>query len=230
MSWLYQRQYYWVPRQQTVRHSDGRRVITTRFGPRNWTRTTTHPDGNKSVVRSTPDGPITTVMGIGMLLVAPAAFLGVLSIPIYLAATFLVVLCLKYHTKGQQSTSLQTPRATVAPPDWAAVSPPAYARTAPPSNWSPSPTPTERAKNVNAGAFEQAIRARFRAASSEGRPYVDITSGDIHRSVGGYPGPNHRMPVCCSVMRQLAKPSDDVLASPPRGQGATLTIRYRLPR
>src|SRR5579863_6487282 len=108
MSWLYRHQYYWIPRQQTVRHSDGRRVVTTRFGPRDWTRTTKHSDGRRSVVRSSSTGPITKVMGIAMLLVAPAAFLGALSIPIYVGATFLSLLWLRSRTKAQRSTSLQT--------------------------------------------------------------------------------------------------------------------------
>lgn len=94
MSWLYQRQYYLVPRQQTVRHSDGRKVVTTRFGPRDWTRTTTHADGTKSITRSTSHGPMTTIMAIAMLLVAPAAFLGAYSIPIYVGAALLLVVLL----------------------------------------------------------------------------------------------------------------------------------------
>ncbi len=26
---------------------------------------------------------------------------------------------------------------------------------------------------------------------------VDVKSGDLHRTVGGYPSNNHRMPICC---------------------------------
>ncbi|MCX6064101.1 MAG: HNH endonuclease [Caldiserica bacterium] len=59
---------------------------------------------------------------------------------------------------------------------------------------------------------------------------VDVTSGDLHRRVGGYPGRNHAMPVCCSVMRQAMQSGDVIIAEPPKGNGATLTIRYRLPR
>ena len=89
MSWLYQRQRYWVPRQQTIRYSDGRRVQTVRYGPRDWTRKTTDSSGRKSVVKSTSDGPLSKVVGIAMLVVAPAAFLGLYSIPIYLGAVLL---------------------------------------------------------------------------------------------------------------------------------------------
>jgi 5-methylcytosine-specific restriction protein A len=48
--------------------------------------------------------------------------------------------------------------------------------------------------------------------------------------VGGYPGENHRMPVCCEVMRSTMAPGDQVVETPPSGKGAALTIRYRLPR
>lgn len=102
MSWLYQRQCYLVPRQQTVRHSDGRKVVTTRYGPRSWTRTTTHRDGTTSVARSTNDGPLTKVVGVAMLVVAPGAFLGLYSIPVYLAAVVVGMLWVTHRTRGRQ--------------------------------------------------------------------------------------------------------------------------------
>lgn len=83
---------------------------------------------------------------------------------------------------------------------------------------------------LNAETFERAIRATLQAASDAGRSHVNVISGDLHRSVGGYPGGSHRMPMCCSVMRQMMRPGDAVIASPPSGQGATLRIRYLLPR
>jgi 5-methylcytosine-specific restriction protein A len=59
---------------------------------------------------------------------------------------------------------------------------------------------------------------------------ITIKSGDLHRRVGGYPSHNHRMPVCCHVMRANMRSGDQILAAPPKGDGATLVIRYRLPR
>jgi len=52
------------------------------------------------------------------------------------------------------------------------------------------------------------------------------------KAKGSYPGPNHRMPVCCKVMKDAMAPDygDKVLQEPPSGQGASLTIRYVLPR
>ena len=55
---------------------------------------------------------------------------------------------------------------------------------------------------------------------------VELTSGDIHRALGGYPGRNHRMNTCCTVMYQLMAGDDKVIAAPPSGKGATVTIRY----
>ncbi len=59
---------------------------------------------------------------------------------------------------------------------------------------------------------------------------VDLSSSSLHRRVGGYPGNDHRMPVCCNVMRGEMTPQDIVVAEPEKGAGATLVIRYQLPR
>jgi 5-methylcytosine-specific restriction protein A len=78
--------------------------------------------------------------------------------------------------------------------------------------------------------FEEALATRFRSAHRSGMSFVDVVSRDLHRDVGGYPGPDHRMPVCCSVMERGMRPGDRIISAPPKGKGATLTIRYRLPR
>src|SRR3989442_10436893 len=69
-------------------------------------------------------------------------------------------------------------------------------------------------------------------AQNAGLDFVEITATELHERVGGYPGGNHRMPDCCQVMKaQIAAGCGDVILNePPRGQGPTLTIRYRLPR
>ena len=67
-------------------------------------------------------------------------------------------------------------------------------------------------------------------AERDGVPYVEVKAGDLHRLVGGYPGHDHRMPVACSVMRQRMKEGDSMVSSPPQGDGASLTIRYKFPR
>jgi hypothetical protein len=78
--------------------------------------------------------------------------------------------------------------------------------------------------------FKKEIRQLLFEAQGASRSYVDVNSGELHRKVGGYPGRNHRMRDCCSVMRQFMKPGDEVLSEPPSGQGASLTIRYYLSR
>jgi len=78
--------------------------------------------------------------------------------------------------------------------------------------------------------FESALRCLFKEAEEAGKSYIDINAGDLHRKVGGYPGRNHRMPSCNEVMKKNMRPGDQILAQPPQGKGASLTIRYKLPR
>ena len=67
-------------------------------------------------------------------------------------------------------------------------------------------------------------------AFEAGEKSIDVGAGELHRTVGWYPGPNHRMPVCCRVMRDEMQPGDVVLEEPPKGSGASLRVRYQLPR
>src|SRR5438105_3987583 len=80
------------------------------------------------------------------------------------------------------------------------------------------------------GEFRFAIRSQFREAESRGLPHIEIKSGKLHREVGGYPGPEARMPSCCEAMYDEQKAGDEIISRPPKGKGASLTIRYRLPR
>lgn len=82
----------------------------------------------------------------------------------------------------------------------------------------------------NAKDFKKEMDSILLSAQREGKSYIDIKSGDLHRRVGGYPGRNHRMPVCCGVMKENMKSEDQILQEPPRGQGATVVIRYKSPR
>jgi hypothetical protein len=78
--------------------------------------------------------------------------------------------------------------------------------------------------------FETELHARFRRAVERGADSVEVNSGELHRSLGGYPSPNHQMPTCCTVMHNACRASDEIVATPPSGKGASLTIRYQLPR
>jgi len=69
-------------------------------------------------------------------------------------------------------------------------------------------------------------------ATQQGDRTVEVIAGNLHRRVGDYPGPNHRMSVCRGVMRGALIPDygDVVLEEPSSAQGASLRIRYVLPR
>jgi len=88
-------------------------------------------------------------------------------------------------------------------------------------------TDVQPSSTVNAETFRKALRLIFSESKAS---FVDVTSGELHRLVGGYPGKHHNLPTCCDVMTQAMQSSDRVLTSPPKGRGATLTIRYILPR
>lgn len=78
--------------------------------------------------------------------------------------------------------------------------------------------------------FQEELRARFRRATERGASEIEVNSGELHRALGGYPADKHQMPTCCDVMHEETRVGDEVLSSPPSGRGASLTIRYKLPR
>jgi len=78
--------------------------------------------------------------------------------------------------------------------------------------------------------FHGELHRIFSDAGIRGLNRISVTSGDLHRRVGGYPGHNHRMPACCSAMRPEMREGDRITQSPPSGNGATLTIEYQSPR
>ena len=80
--------------------------------------------------------------------------------------------------------------------------------------------------------FKLRLHLIFLEAQRNGLPEVEVSSDELHRRVGGYPGQDHRMLLCRQVMQQcLAEDAGDrVVEAPPSGQGATLRILYLLPR
>jgi 5-methylcytosine-specific restriction protein A len=83
---------------------------------------------------------------------------------------------------------------------------------------------------MNTEDCRTALRRNLSEAARSGRKFVDINSGKLHREVGGYPGVNHRMKSCCDVMRDEMTIGDRIVATPKKGNGASLTISYRVPR
>ena len=78
--------------------------------------------------------------------------------------------------------------------------------------------------------FQKELDSIFSFAEAKRLTAIILKSGDLHRLVGDYPGTNHRMPICCSVMRKNMKRGDEVMSEPPSGEGASLTIKYQFPR
>lgn len=78
---------------------------------------------------------------------------------------------------------------------------------------------------VTAGEFRVLLERLLRKAEAVDRDRIELRAGDLHRDLGGYPGPGHRMPMCCEVIR----PGDRIVQQPPKGNGAPLTINHELP-
>ncbi|ABC83048.1 hypothetical protein Adeh_3280 [Anaeromyxobacter dehalogenans 2CP-C] len=79
-----------------------------------------------------------------------------------------------------------------------------------------------------AAAFEQELGERLARARRDSKKSLVVNAGELHRSVGGYPGPGNRMPICCRVMRKYMSAGDRIVAAPPRGDGASFTVCYEL--
>jgi len=79
----------------------------------------------------------------------------------------------------------------------------------------------------NAEDFRSTLEEIFSIAEITKLSGVVVKAGNLHRLVGDYPG-NHRMPICCNAMRQMMKEGDEILAAPPKVDGASLEILYRL--
>ena len=82
----------------------------------------------------------------------------------------------------------------------------------------------------NVEDFQAALDKIFALAEEQGLTAVAVKSGNLHRLVGDYPRRNHRMPLCCHVMRKNMSYDDEILNKPPRGKGASLVILYKMPR
>jgi hypothetical protein len=82
--------------------------------------------------------------------------------------------------------------------------------------------------------FSTVLREILNKAKCDRLPHLTVLARDLHLKVGGYPNKgNHRMPICCGVMRDFMHHYDLVsyaeeLEQPPKGNGATLKIRYEL--
>ena len=78
--------------------------------------------------------------------------------------------------------------------------------------------------------FQTELESIFSFAEEKLLTAIVIKSGDLHKLVGGYPGKDHRMRICCNVMRKNMMSGDEILSAPLSGEGASLTIKYQFPR
>jgi hypothetical protein len=78
--------------------------------------------------------------------------------------------------------------------------------------------------------FRMELRAQLERAAKRRAANVVVNAGELHRAIGGYPGPSHQMQYCSNVMKEEMKAGDVLLINPDERQAATLTIRYQLPR
>ena len=79
--------------------------------------------------------------------------------------------------------------------------------------------------------FQRQLKGLLDQASQDGLPFIELEARQLHRLVGDYPnGGNHRMPICCKVMRSAMRREDTIIHQPPKRDGASLTIKYMLPR
>ena len=78
--------------------------------------------------------------------------------------------------------------------------------------------------------FRNELLAQIAPAVKRGASHVEVNAGELHRAIGSYPGANHRMPICCDILRREAKDGDEIISEPKEGKGASLTIRFKLPR
>ena len=68
--------------------------------------------------------------------------------------------------------------------------------------------------------FQVTLRAWMQGAEHASETTVEINSGQLHREVGGYPGQNHRMPMCCAAIRNERGGCDPTGASEETGRFA----------
>ena len=81
---------------------------------------------------------------------------------------------------------------------------------------------------VSIDHFRKGLLQQMNRAAHGGRIDVLINSGELYRSLGGYPGSTHGMPSCCDAMQAEMKLGDTMLLD--RTSGAGMTVRYLLPR
>jgi hypothetical protein len=81
---------------------------------------------------------------------------------------------------------------------------------------------------VSTDHFRRGLLAWMDRVARGGSIDILVNSGELYRSLGGYPGSEHGMPNCCEAMEDEMKSGDTLLLE--RSNGAGMTVRYLLPR
>ena len=82
----------------------------------------------------------------------------------------------------------------------------------------------------NKADFEKALDEFFRECERKGLSSKNLTAEELyHRIIKPIPS-NHRVPVCCKVMKGKMQFGDVPVYEPPKGEGTRLEIRYVFPR
>ncbi len=68
------------------------------------------------------------------------------------------------------------------------------------------------------------IQDQKRIAKMAGKSEIVLRSGDVHNELGL----KQRHPQVCNAMRYCMNPGDIILYQPPKGNGTTLRIQYKL--
>jgi len=85
--------------------------------------------------------------------------------------------------------------------------------------------------SLTADDFREKFESIFSFCNENGIEEIVINAGKLHRAMGDYPDPQeHRMATLSTVMRSIMEGKDREVTSPQKGKGASLSIRYSLPR
>ncbi|WP_431030064.1 hypothetical protein [Lysinibacillus sp. LZ02] len=82
--------------------------------------------------------------------------------------------------------------------------------------------------NLTTETFLNCIELLKQIGRQNNLPQLVITAEEVHKLVGGYPGKNHRMPMCCNAMFKSMREGDEILHSTPSKQSNTTKIKYYL--
>jgi hypothetical protein len=83
---------------------------------------------------------------------------------------------------------------------------------------------------VSVDHFRQELLAQMGAASSFGEIDILITSVNLCRALGGYPGTKRDMSACCDAMQDEMRLGDVLLVERASAAAAGMTVCYLLPR